>query len=94
MRCRLAFVGYQAQGTLGRRIQNGWDEIPVNGRDGMGRSDTLKLVVRGVGGRPSLGAPASYVTFAHLVVTTVYFPSAVQTVRFFVGKHRCVSTAR
>ncbi|RDZ54836.1 beta-CASP ribonuclease aCPSF1 [Haloferax sp. Atlit-4N] len=40
---RLVFVGYQAQGTLGRRIQNGWDEIPVNGRDGMGRSDTLKL---------------------------------------------------
>ncbi|ADE04376.1 beta-CASP ribonuclease aCPSF1 [Haloferax volcanii] len=40
---RLVFVGYQAQGTLGRRIQNGWDEIPVNGRDSMGRSDTLKL---------------------------------------------------
>ncbi|SFF96385.1 hypothetical protein SAMN04488063_0949 [Halopelagius inordinatus] len=40
---RLVFVGYQAQGTLGRRIQNGWDEIPVNGRDGRGRSDTLQL---------------------------------------------------
>ncbi|WP_226012469.1 beta-CASP ribonuclease aCPSF1 [Halomicrobium salinisoli] len=25
----LAFVDYQAKGTLGRRIQNGWDEIPV-----------------------------------------------------------------
>ncbi|ELZ84151.1 beta-CASP ribonuclease aCPSF1 [Haloferax larsenii] len=40
---RLVFVGYQAQGTLGRRIQNGWDEIPVNDGDGRGRSDTLKL---------------------------------------------------
>ncbi|MDR9380781.1 MAG: beta-CASP ribonuclease aCPSF1 [Natronomonas sp.] len=29
---RLVFVGYQAQGTLGRRIQNGWDEIPMNDR--------------------------------------------------------------
>jgi KH/beta-lactamase-domain protein len=38
----LMFVGYQAQGTLGRRIQNGWDEIPMNGR---GRSDTLALNV-------------------------------------------------
>jgi hypothetical protein len=40
----LVFVGYQAQGTLGRRIQNGWDEIPVErgGRVG-GRSDTLTL---------------------------------------------------
>ena len=23
-------VGYQAEGTLGRRIQRGWDEIPLN----------------------------------------------------------------
>jgi KH/beta-lactamase-domain protein len=36
----MVFVGYQAQGTLGRRIQSGWDEIPLNGR---GRSDTLSL---------------------------------------------------
>ncbi len=37
----MTFVGYQAQGTLGRRIQNGWDEIPMNG--GRGRSGTLNL---------------------------------------------------
>ncbi|WP_330630584.1 beta-CASP ribonuclease aCPSF1 [Halocatena halophila] len=37
----MVFVGYQAQGTLGRRIQSGWDEIPMNGRNG--RSDTLAL---------------------------------------------------
>ncbi|RQH00101.1 beta-CASP ribonuclease aCPSF1 [Natrarchaeobius oligotrophus] len=42
----LVFVGYQAQGTLGRRIQNGWDEIPtsevgaMNGDNGRG---TLSL---------------------------------------------------
>lgn len=40
----LTFVGYQAQGTLGRRIQNGWDEIPINdGYNGGGRGDTLTL---------------------------------------------------
>jgi len=38
----MVFVGYQAQGTLGRRIQNGWDEIPV-GNGGRGRGDTLTL---------------------------------------------------
>jgi KH/beta-lactamase-domain protein len=38
----MTFVGYQAQGTLGRRIQNGWDEIPVGG-GGRGRGDTLNL---------------------------------------------------
>lgn len=37
----MTFVGYQAQGTLGRRIQSGWDEIPMGGRGG--RSDTLAL---------------------------------------------------
>jgi KH/beta-lactamase-domain protein len=36
----LTFVGYQAQGTLGRRIQSGWDEIPMNDN---GRSKTLNL---------------------------------------------------
>jgi KH/beta-lactamase-domain protein len=39
----MVFVGYQAQGTLGRRIQNGWDEIPINDRNGGGRSNTLTL---------------------------------------------------
>jgi KH/beta-lactamase-domain protein len=39
----LVFVGYQAQGTLGRRIQNGWDEIPVDDRMGAGRTETLSL---------------------------------------------------
>jgi KH/beta-lactamase-domain protein len=40
----LTFVGYQAQGTLGRRIQNGWDEIPMNDRgNNGGRRETLSL---------------------------------------------------
>jgi uncharacterized protein len=26
----IAFVGYQAEGTIGKRIQKGWDEIPLN----------------------------------------------------------------
>jgi KH/beta-lactamase-domain protein len=39
----LTFVGYQAQGTLGRRIQNGWDEIPMGNGNGRGRGDTLTL---------------------------------------------------
>ena len=26
----IAFVGYQGEGTIGRRIQKGWGEIPLN----------------------------------------------------------------
>jgi len=42
---RMVFVGYQAQGTLGRRIQKGHDEIHVNDRDTIstGRAETLSL---------------------------------------------------
>ncbi|MEF8827917.1 MAG: MBL fold metallo-hydrolase RNA specificity domain-containing protein, partial [Haloarcula sp.] len=35
----LTFVDYQAQGTLGDRIQRGIDEVPVGG----GRSETVPL---------------------------------------------------
>jgi predicted metal-dependent RNase len=36
----LVFVGYQAEGTLGKRIQNGWREIPLPSD---GRTDMVKL---------------------------------------------------
>ncbi|GGM29860.1 beta-CASP ribonuclease aCPSF1 [Haloarcula argentinensis] len=36
----LTFVGYQAQGTLGKRIQRGIDEVPVGAS---GRSETVPL---------------------------------------------------
>ncbi|MFB6236159.1 MAG: beta-CASP ribonuclease aCPSF1 [Halopenitus sp.] len=39
----MTFVGYQAQGTLGRRIQSGWDEIPVSDWGEGSRGETLTL---------------------------------------------------
>ncbi|WP_335999771.1 beta-CASP ribonuclease aCPSF1 [Halorientalis halophila] len=39
----LTFVGYQAQGTLGRRIQKGQDKVPIGNSRGRGRSDSLTL---------------------------------------------------
>jgi len=36
----LIFVGYQAEGTLGRRIQKGWKEIPFSSG---GRTATIKI---------------------------------------------------
>ena len=39
----MTFVGYQAQGTLGRRIQSGWDEIPMPDSQGGGRTERLEL---------------------------------------------------
>jgi len=39
----LAFVGYQAQGTLGRRIQSGRRELPLGDRTATGRPDTVTM---------------------------------------------------
>jgi len=36
----LIFVGYQAEGTMGRRIQKGWTEIPMSIE---GRTDVMKV---------------------------------------------------
>jgi uncharacterized protein len=36
----LIFVGYQAEGTMGRRIQKGWAEIPVSMG---GKTETMKV---------------------------------------------------
>ncbi len=46
----LVFVGYQAQGTLGRRIQNGWDEIPMNDRASDRGTLTLNMNIETVDG--------------------------------------------
>ncbi len=45
----LIFVGYQAEGTMGRRIQKGWDEIPVE-RGGKRKRVELNLEVNTVDG--------------------------------------------
>ncbi|MCL9814371.1 beta-CASP ribonuclease aCPSF1 [Natranaeroarchaeum aerophilus] len=47
----LTFVGYQAQGTLGRRLQSGWDEVPINdGESGRASKINLKMDVETVDG--------------------------------------------
>ena len=46
----LMFVGYQAQGTLGRRIQNGRTEVPLGNGSGRANSLTLGMEVETVDG--------------------------------------------
>lgn len=46
----LLFVGYQAEGSPGRRIQKGWREIPLRGDDGKTRTLTMEMEVRTVEG--------------------------------------------
>ncbi|MFB6088147.1 MAG: beta-CASP ribonuclease aCPSF1 [Candidatus Aenigmatarchaeota archaeon] len=46
----LIFVGYQAEGTMGRRIQNGWDEIPITTDNGKRVGLEMNMEVKTVEG--------------------------------------------
>jgi len=46
----LLFVGYQSEGTLGRRIQKGWREIPIRAEDGKTMSIEMKMNVQTIEG--------------------------------------------
>lgn len=46
----LIFVGYQCEGTLGRRIQKGWREIPMKTEDGKLISIEMKMNVQTIEG--------------------------------------------
>ncbi len=46
----LVFVGYQAEGTLGSRIQKGRRDIPIGGSNGRANSLTLEMDVQTVDG--------------------------------------------
>lgn len=46
----LLFVGYQAEGSMGRRIQKGWKEIPIKIENGKTISIELKIQVETIEG--------------------------------------------
>ncbi len=46
----LMFVGYQAEGTMGSRIQKGWKEVPLSNSRGHTKSVKLKLKIETVHG--------------------------------------------
>jgi predicted metal-dependent RNase len=49
-RSTLMFIGYQSEGSLGRRIQNGWKEIPIGVGDGKTAIQELKMEVATIEG--------------------------------------------
>ncbi len=46
----LIFVGYQAEGTMGRRVQRGWKEIPLRSTGGKTNSVNIEMEVQTVHG--------------------------------------------
>jgi KH/beta-lactamase-domain protein len=46
----LVFVGYQAEGTMGRRIQKGWKEVPTRLENGKTATIDMKMEIQTVDG--------------------------------------------
>ena len=46
----LIFVGYQSEGSMGRRVQKGWKEIPLEDDDGRTRQFCVKMQVKTING--------------------------------------------
>ncbi len=62
----LLFVGYQAEGSLGRRIQKGWREIPITGKDGKTKTLKMEMDVQTVeGGLSGHSDRKQLVSFVH-----------------------------
>jgi KH/beta-lactamase-domain protein len=46
----LIFVGYQSEGSMGRRVQKGWKEIPLEDDDGRTRQFCVRMQVKTING--------------------------------------------
>ena len=46
----LIFVGYQSEGSMGRRVQKGWKEIPLEDDDGKTKLFNVKMDVKTISG--------------------------------------------
>lgn len=61
----LIFVGYQSEGTMGRRIQKGWREIPVKSENGRTISIEMKMDVQTVEGLSGHSDKTQLLNFIH-----------------------------
>ena len=46
----IIFVGYQSEGSMGRRVQKGWKEIPLEDDDGRTRQFCVRMQVKTING--------------------------------------------
>jgi hypothetical protein len=61
----LIFVGYQSEGTLGRRIQKGWRELPIRTGDGKNMSIEMKMEVQTIDGLSGHSDKNQLLSFIH-----------------------------
>ena len=65
----LLFIGYQSEGTLGRRIQKGWREIPVKADNGKTISIQMKMGVQTIEGLSGHSDRNQLLNFIHKIAS-------------------------
>lgn len=85
---QLLFVGYQAEGTMGRRIQKGWSEIPVE-KGGKRKMVELNLEVDTVEGLSGHSDRNQLINFLNSLKSK---PNKILTVHG--GENSCIQLAR
>jgi hypothetical protein len=61
----LIFVGFQAEGTMGRRVQKGWKEIPIKSDNGRTTALNLKMEIQTVEGLSGHSDRNQLLSFVH-----------------------------
>jgi hypothetical protein len=61
----LIFVGYQSEGTMGRRIQKGWKEVPFRSENGKTASMSLNMEVQTIDGLSGHSDRNQLLSFVH-----------------------------
>jgi hypothetical protein len=61
----LIFVGYQSEGTMGRRIQKGWKEVPFRSENGRTASMSLSMEVQTIDGLSGHSDRNQLLSFIH-----------------------------
>jgi KH/beta-lactamase-domain protein len=65
----LIFVGYQAEGTLGSRIQKGWREIPLYSNTGKTKALELKMGVETINGLSGHCGRGQLINYIHKITS-------------------------
>jgi hypothetical protein len=84
----LIFVGYQSEGSLGRRIQRGWREIPLRGEEGKIEEVKVNMEVRTIDGFSGHSDRAQLLNYARKV-----HPKPTRIICVHGEEDKCLSLA-
>lgn len=63
----LVFVGYQSEGSFGRRIQKGWSEVPLRGENGRVKEVKVNMEVKTIEGFSGHSDRAQLLNYVHRI---------------------------